>query len=85
MRVWPKSGWIHAVIAAPVSVVISYFVFIHTENSSFALAVKGAPHDGLDGLSAFSDGLEAGLAAMAGSFLVLFLLQRYLTSPNSKS
>jgi len=50
---------------------------------SFADAVRQYPHDGLDGLSAFSDGLAAGFFIWVTAFLILFFAQRYLTSTDS--
>jgi hypothetical protein len=53
------------------------------DRRSFAEAVRQYPHDGLNGLSALSDGLTAGFFIGLIAFLILFFAQRFLASSNS--
>jgi hypothetical protein len=82
---WPKSGWTQAGIASVASIATSYAVFIRTENSLFAQYAKEAPYDGQDGLSAFVGAAQAAAFTFVGVFLVLFVLQRFLTSISQRN
>jgi hypothetical protein len=66
-------------IALSLGLLIGYITMISVEPRYFAEAVKEAPHDGLDGLSAFVEALMTGLAALAGTTIGAYALQRIAT------
>jgi len=80
MRKWPVSRWAQGWIAFVIAGFTAYFVFVRTENALFAQYAKEAPYDGQDGLSAFMGALQWGAVTLIGVFIILFLIQRAITS-----
>ncbi len=83
MKRWPNSRALQALIALGTSLLAAWRVMIWIEPRLFAQAVKEAPHDGLDGLSAFAGSVEIGLAVLGGVSVSLYALQRFLTRDQS--
>ncbi|MES2392118.1 MAG: hypothetical protein V4555_10795 [Acidobacteriota bacterium] len=76
---WPKSAWIQAILALPLAAIAGYFTIGPASNAAMTRNVREYPHDGLDGLSAYAEGIAAGFFTLIGVFLALCLLQRILT------
>lgn len=76
---WPKSKLAQAGIAFLMAAITTVFVFSWVETSRFKLYARLYPHDGLDGLGALMDALQAGFWTLLGVFTLVFIVQRLLT------
>jgi hypothetical protein len=85
MRMWPGTRWEQGWISFIVALAFAYLVFVRTEDSLFKQAVKEAPYDGQDGLSAFMGALHSGFFALIGAFVISFCIQRAITATVHRS
>jgi hypothetical protein len=79
MARWPRSGWAHAAIAVVVATPFAAVCFRPIEDHQFQEAIREAPHDGQDGLSAFAGAIGATFAIWVCTALVLFVVQRLMS------